>query len=465
MPHRQDWYEDLQAALLDLLTCRDTGDDPPHWWECAEGLDDCSWETRRKHTERFDPCAEAQVSDDWAQFEFKDAEVPVRAPAKQVEWPGFEAQEPEPPPRPPRQQRLSAGPKAAAPPRPQETRPERPSPRTLTAQVQSQHQTVSAPKIGPRKLGPAALAPAICAKLGDCPAPSFQVAAKEALSLSASTASTSSAGEMTLRVLLQGDRWVSLHFHRSEDLNLKAGRFLEEHRLSSLVKAGLMHQLRQMVLMRQLSASVDVVDLLSMQDGYQADGEGEPGGERRLDVFEFLDRIEDYHPSHLVAWLQSRLVTIEEVAMPGLPFQDHYCKLEVSPDADAAAVRRAYRKLALVTHPDKPTGDRQRFEEISRAHEVLTDPALREVFDRERVQRATEELSLRARKLRLRPSTEVAKELGRDLEQLGGRAREALLAAVEALRQKVAELAAKEPQGDLLAGAAQPAGPLGSNFL
>ncbi|CAJ1329542.1 unnamed protein product [Effrenium voratum] len=279
---------------------------------------------------------------------------------------------------------------------------------------------------------------------------------------------------------------------RSEDLSLKAGRFLEEreHRLSSLVKAGLMHQLRQMVLMRQLSASVDVVDLLvlnavrclglsqlrrrfrrarpwarSMQDGYQADGEGEPGGERRLDVFEFLDRIEDYHPSHLVAWLQSRLVTIEEVAMPGLPFQDHYCKLEVSPDADAAAVRRAYRKLALVTHPDKPTGDRQRFEEISRAHEVLTDPALREVFDRERVQRATEELSLRARKLRLRPSTEVAKELGRDLEQLGGRAREALLAAVEALRQKVAELAAKEPQGDLLAGAAQPAGPLGSNFL
>ncbi|CAJ1408963.1 unnamed protein product [Effrenium voratum] len=341
-----------------------------------------------------------------------------------------------------------------------------------------------------KRLGPAALAPAICAKLGDCPAPSFQVAAKEALSLSASTASTSSAGEMTLRVLLQGDRWVSLHFHRSEDLNLKAGRFLEEHRLSSLVKAGLMHQLRQMVLMRQLSASVDVVDLLNritflngqvqamslgpiqawicecdIYSDLQADGEGEPGGERRLDVFEFLDRIEDYHPSHLVAWLQSRLVTIEEVAMPGLPFQDHYCKLEVSPDADAAAVRRAYRKLALVTHPDKPTGDRQRFEEISRAHEVLTDPALREVFDRERVQRATEELSLRARKLRLRPSTEVAKELGRDLEQLGGRAREALLAAVEALRQKVAELAAKEPQGDLLAGAAQPAGPLGSNFL
>ncbi|CAE7024301.1 YSL6 [Symbiodinium natans] len=90
--------------------------------------------------------------------------------------------------------------------------------------------------------------------------------------------------------------------------------------------------------------------------------EEEGGAAARLaQIFEFLDRIEDYHPSHLVAWLQSRLVTIEEVPMASAaPFQDHYDKLDLPCDADPASIRRAYRKLALATHPETSHSVNQR---------------------------------------------------------------------------------------------------------
>ncbi|CAE7254765.1 unnamed protein product [Symbiodinium pilosum] len=115
------------------------------------------------------------------------------------------------------------------------------------------------------------------------PAPSFQVmkttsyyASQRSEPLSVSGVSTTSgtaslsgaggngsaAGGMTLNVLLQGERWVALHFSRADDLDRRAGDFVQEQRLSTLIKPGLIHQLRQMVAMRQLSASVDVVDLL-----------------------------------------------------------------------------------------------------------------------------------------------------------------------------------------------------------
>ncbi|CAK9008286.1 Protein SIS1 [Durusdinium trenchii] len=186
-------------------------------------------------------------------------------------------------------------------------------------------------------------------------------------------------------------------------------------------------------------------------------------GVDRFDIFEFLDRIEDYHPSHLVAWLQSRLVTIEELPAVNRPFQDHYGKLEVPPDADLASIRRAYRKLALLTHPDKPNGDRQRFEEVSRAYEILTDPAQREAHDQERLRRAAalEEAALRTLKLRFRPSRDVASDFGRDLENLTGRAREVLWSAMGSLHSMVAvQFAEKQPAEPQTA-----AGPEGSNFL
>jgi len=101
----------------------------------------------------------------------------------------------------------------------------------------------------------------------------------EPLSVSDSTAAGSTVGSIgrstvgsigshqgsdmqVLQVLLgDGQGWRPLRFHRTDDLTRRAETFIEEFRLSPLVKPGLVTQMRQMVMMRQLSASVDVVDL------------------------------------------------------------------------------------------------------------------------------------------------------------------------------------------------------------
>ncbi|CAE8664554.1 unnamed protein product [Polarella glacialis] len=66
---------------------------------------------------------------------------------------------------------------------------------------------------------------------------------------------------LLLHVLVGNDRWESLGFQRSDDFGKRAQEFLEEHKLSPMFRRGLTTQLRQMVMMRQLAASVDIVDL------------------------------------------------------------------------------------------------------------------------------------------------------------------------------------------------------------
>jgi curved DNA-binding protein len=63
---------------------------------------------------------------------------------------------------------------------------------------------------------------------------------------------------------------------------------------------------------------------------------------------------------------------------------DLYETLGVARDADVDAIRKAYRKLARKYHPDLNPGDKaaeERFKEISRAWEVLEDPARRRNYD------------------------------------------------------------------------------------
>lgn len=64
--------------------------------------------------------------------------------------------------------------------------------------------------------------------------------------------------------------------------------------------------------------------------------------------------------------------------------QDLYELLGVGRDADADAIKKAYRRLARQYHPDvNPDPDAQdRFKEISRAYEVLSDPQKRASYDR-----------------------------------------------------------------------------------
>jgi molecular chaperone DnaJ len=64
--------------------------------------------------------------------------------------------------------------------------------------------------------------------------------------------------------------------------------------------------------------------------------------------------------------------------------QDLYELLGVSRDADADAIKKAYRRLARQYHPDvNPDPESQdRFKEVSTAYEVLSDPQKRAAYDR-----------------------------------------------------------------------------------
>merc|ERR1712232_1195545 len=44
-------------------------------------------------------------------------------------------------------------------------------------------------------------------------------------------------------------------------------------------------------------------------------------------------------------------------------------------------IKKAYRKLCLIHHPDKG-GDEHLFKEINAAHEILSDPQKRKIYDR-----------------------------------------------------------------------------------
>eukprot|EP00386_Alphamonas_edax_P003936 GDKI01012064.1.p1 GENE.GDKI01012064.1~~GDKI01012064.1.p1 ORF type:complete len:431 (-),score=102.52 GDKI01012064.1:112-1404(-) len=57
-----------------------------------------------------------------------------------------------------------------------------------------------------------------------------------------------------------------------------------------------------------------------------------------------------------------------------------YTSLGVSKDADPNDIKKAYRKAALQHHPDRG-GDAEKFKEIGRAYEVLSDPEKRRRYD------------------------------------------------------------------------------------
>ncbi len=63
--------------------------------------------------------------------------------------------------------------------------------------------------------------------------------------------------------------------------------------------------------------------------------------------------------------------------------KDFYEILGVSRNASEAEIKRAYRKLALQWHPDrnKSAEAHEKFKEINKAYEVLSDPKKRQMYD------------------------------------------------------------------------------------
>src|ERR687897_3128336 len=63
--------------------------------------------------------------------------------------------------------------------------------------------------------------------------------------------------------------------------------------------------------------------------------------------------------------------------------RDYYEILGVGRDADDAAIKRAFRRLAQQHHPDVDRGDgaEQRFKELNEAYRVLSDRQRRSAYD------------------------------------------------------------------------------------
>ncbi|RSM11510.1 hypothetical protein CDV31_006721, partial [Fusarium ambrosium] len=68
--------------------------------------------------------------------------------------------------------------------------------------------------------------------------------------------------------------------------------------------------------------------------------------------------------------------------------RDYYADLELPPTADAADIRKQYRKLALKYHPDRNPGREDevntQFQVIQSAHEILSDPEQKAKYDASR---------------------------------------------------------------------------------
>ncbi|KAG7194014.1 uncharacterized protein KQ657_005213 [Scheffersomyces spartinae] len=58
-----------------------------------------------------------------------------------------------------------------------------------------------------------------------------------------------------------------------------------------------------------------------------------------------------------------------------------YDLLGVAPSASEQDIKKGYRKQALKYHPDKPTGDTEKFKEISEAFDILSNADKRQVYD------------------------------------------------------------------------------------
>jgi curved DNA-binding protein CbpA len=76
------------------------------------------------------------------------------------------------------------------------------------------------------------------------------------------------------------------------------------------------------------------------------------------------------------------LVAPEPANSANADTRDCYRAMQLNPDADPAAISRAYRLLALRYHPDNlETGSSEMFLRLSEAYQILSDPQKRASYD------------------------------------------------------------------------------------
>lgn len=69
-------------------------------------------------------------------------------------------------------------------------------------------------------------------------------------------------------------------------------------------------------------------------------------------------------------------------SLPSTKFQDHYAVLGVPRKATAEEIHKAYSALACKHHPrNGPSPDQQKYDAVTEAYEVLSNPATRAAFD------------------------------------------------------------------------------------
>ena len=63
---------------------------------------------------------------------------------------------------------------------------------------------------------------------------------------------------------------------------------------------------------------------------------------------------------------------------------NHYDVLQINPNAEQVVITKVYRLLAAFYHPDnKQTGDEEKFKQVLKSYEVLSDPAKRSRYNLE----------------------------------------------------------------------------------
>lgn len=64
--------------------------------------------------------------------------------------------------------------------------------------------------------------------------------------------------------------------------------------------------------------------------------------------------------------------------------ENYYEVIGVDPDASVEDIKKAYKKRAMEWHPDRPNGSEQRFKNLVKAYNVLSNETSRKAYDRRR---------------------------------------------------------------------------------